>query len=105
MCGTWCWLTNEADQRQAFMSEFFRAGSARNTTTAGQLYEVGHPDAPRADSIAQRLGVSWAQLLRIADGPPSDALRALGNAGCHKGRKGRALTWHTTAATDAAVFK
>jgi hypothetical protein len=52
---------------------------------------AGHPDAPRAHGIAQRLGIPWSRVLAIAHGNPRDALRALGNAQADKGRRGLTL--------------
>jgi hypothetical protein len=47
--------------------------------------DAGHPDAPRARSICDRLGVPWPRLLAIAHGNLDDALRALGNLAADKG--------------------
>lgn len=53
--------------------------------------KVGHASAPRAHSIAQRLGVPWTVVLRIAAGPPDDAWRALRVEQSDRGRKGLTL--------------
>lgn len=64
---------------------------------------AGHPDAPTARAIVQRLGVAWSRLLQIAHGGPDDALRALGNAAADKGRKGHTLPRAATALRQAAL--
>jgi hypothetical protein len=63
---------------------------------------AGHPDAPAAHSIAERLGVSWRRLLQIAHGSRDDALRALGNAAADKRRKGLTLDRVSVAVRQAA---
>lgn len=65
--------------------------------------DAGHPDAPTARAIVQRLGVSWGRLLRIAHGNPDVALRALGNAAADKGRKGLTLPRIAVALRQAAL--
>jgi hypothetical protein len=64
---------------------------------------AGHPDAPRAHAITERLGVPWRKLLQIAHGDRNDALRALGNAAADKGRKGLTLDRAATALRQAAM--
>jgi len=65
--------------------------------------DAGHPDAPRAHSITQRLQVPWSRLLVIANGNPDDALRALRQTASDKGRKDLALHAVATAMRQAAT--
>jgi hypothetical protein len=65
--------------------------------------DAGHPGAPRAHSIAQRLGLPWQQVLEIALGPRNDAWRSLTHAQSDKGRKGLTLDAVIAAIRQAAL--
>jgi hypothetical protein len=49
---------------------------------------AGYPDAPRAHAIAQRLEVTWREMVRIALDRPDDAWRQVTHAAADKGRHG-----------------
>lgn len=74
------------------------------TTWDESRAKAGHPDAPLARTIsADRFGVPWPRVLRIAHGNLDDALRALGNAAADKGRKGVTLPRIATALRQVAT--
>lgn len=64
---------------------------------------AGRDDAPRASSIARRLGMSWSTVLRVAYADRSDALRQLNNLRADKSRKNIKLTGVVLALRQAAV--
>ncbi len=64
---------------------------------------AGHPDAPRAFSIAKRLEVSWSDVLLVAHIEPELAWRRLSNLRSDKGRKGITLDRVLLALRQVAV--
>jgi hypothetical protein len=77
-------------------------------TVSGRRWDAGrssagHADAPRAFSIAKRLGVSWPALLRVAHLEPDLAWRRLANLQADKGRKGVTLDGVFIALRQAAL--
>jgi hypothetical protein len=73
--------------------------AAWNAARAG----AGVPDAPLAHGIVKRLGVSWAQLLRVAHAPAQDRLRQLGQLASDRSRKGHTLPRIAIAVRRAAA--
>lgn len=65
--------------------------------------KAGRSDVPRAHSIAQRLRITWPQVLKLAHGRQSDALRALNSLQADKGRKRLTLPAISTALRQAAL--
>jgi hypothetical protein len=84
-----------------------RADPQVPTTVSGRVWDAhrapaGHPDAPRAFSIAQRLGVPWRDVLRVAHEPADNRWRLLANFQADKGRKGVTLAGVFMALRQAA---
>lgn len=84
-----------------------RADPQAPTSVSGRVWDAhrapaGHPDAPRAFSIAQRLGVPWRDVLRVAHEPADNRWRLLANFQADKGRKGVTLAAVFVALCQAA---
>lgn len=63
---------------------------------------AGHAQAPRAFSIAKRLGVAWSDVLRVAHTDAENMWRLLANLQADKGRKGITLAGVFVALRQAA---